>query len=91
MHCAEPLHSFQLEAEYDGNNVTLKDICVSPMAPQKDECLIQSVFNYWQNDPELLDESIASGEYTKHIIDCVRYVQFYKFSFLSITFIVVGY
>ena len=31
-------------------NVTLKDICYKPLAPDNDECTIMSVLNYFQNN-----------------------------------------
>ena len=57
----------------DGKNVKLTDVCEQPMAPQFEHCLIQSIPNYWQNDPELLNASIHSGDYTTKIVGCIRY------------------
>ncbi|XP_071542748.1 NPC intracellular cholesterol transporter 1-like [Panulirus ornatus] len=60
-----------LQGDYNGEKVNLTDVCVKPLAPQEDHCLIQSILNYWQNDPDLLEESIAKGDFPEHFIDCV--------------------
>lgn len=62
----------ELVAEFDGENVTMSDVCVKPLYPQNDVCLVQSVLNFWQNDPEVLEESIDTGKYAKHLLDCFR-------------------
>ncbi|XP_042881418.1 NPC intracellular cholesterol transporter 1-like [Penaeus japonicus] len=56
----------------DGENVTLSDVCIKPLAPQYDDCLIQSVVNYWQNDPQALQQDIDKGinEYARRLISC---------------------
>ncbi|KAK8738118.1 hypothetical protein OTU49_004053 [Cherax quadricarinatus] len=61
-----------LTAESSEGTITLKDVCVQPMAPQTPECLIQSILNYWQNDPEKFEESIAQGDYATHLINCLN-------------------
>ncbi|KAK3857102.1 hypothetical protein Pcinc_036625 [Petrolisthes cinctipes] len=60
-----------LMGELDGREVPLKEVCEKPLAPQHEECLIQSVLNYWQNDMDTLNTSIESGKYTSQFIDCV--------------------
>lgn len=63
----------KLEGENGPENVTLRDVCIKPLAPQEDDCLIQSVVNYWQNDPEELQKDIDEGdfEFARHFISCV--------------------
>ncbi|XP_068202100.1 NPC intracellular cholesterol transporter 1-like [Palaemon carinicauda] len=61
-----------LVAEYNGENVTLKDVCMKPLYPQMDFCVVQSVLNFWQNDPDVLEASIEEGKYTSHLLDCFR-------------------
>uniref|UniRef100_A0A673IVJ0 Niemann-Pick C1 protein-like n=1 Tax=Sinocyclocheilus rhinocerous TaxID=307959 RepID=A0A673IVJ0_9TELE len=53
-----------LTAEYKGETVTLKDICLSPLAPYNDNCTILSVLNYYQNSHEVLDREIADDSPT---------------------------
>lgn len=42
----------------DGANrtVSLTDICLAPLAPQNKNCSIQTVFAFWQSDPEKLEK-----------------------------------
>lgn len=60
-----------LVAEYDGGEVTLTDVCERPMEPAYDDCLIQSITNYWQLDPEKLNKSIEEGTYAKTMVTCI--------------------
>uniref|UniRef100_A0A8C1WAG5 Niemann-Pick disease, type C1 n=1 Tax=Cyprinus carpio TaxID=7962 RepID=A0A8C1WAG5_CYPCA len=65
-----------LTAEYKGETVTLKDICLSPLAPYNDNCTILSVLNYYQNSHEILDRKIADEflvyfDYHTHFMYCV--------------------
>ncbi|KTG42830.1 hypothetical protein cypCar_00021838, partial [Cyprinus carpio] len=68
-----------LTAEYKGETVTLKDICLSPLAPYNDNCTILSVLNYYQNSHEILDREIADEflvyfDYHTHFMYCVRQI-----------------
>ena len=38
----------ELNATYNGKEVKLKDICFKPLAPDYDECAVQSIFQYFQ-------------------------------------------
>ena len=38
----------ELNATYNGTEVKLKDICFKPLAPDYDECAVQSIFQYFQ-------------------------------------------
>lgn len=60
----------QLTAEHDGRNVTLKDICNSPM--DNGECLIMSPINYFQNNASLLDLEDQGRTYLEHLDFCLR-------------------
>ncbi|XP_017557987.1 NPC intracellular cholesterol transporter 1 [Pygocentrus nattereri] len=65
-----------LEAEYKGQKVTLKDICVSPLAPYNNNCTILSVLNYFQNSHEVLNHTFADeffiyADYHTHFLYCV--------------------
>ncbi|EEC13272.1 Niemann-Pick type C1 domain-containing protein, putative [Ixodes scapularis] len=59
----------QLTAEHDGRNVTLKDICNSPM--DNGECLIMSPLNYFQNNASLLDLEDQGRTYLEHLDFCL--------------------
>ena len=39
---------YNLSAEYNGTKVTLGNICFKPLAPDYEECAVQSVFQYFQ-------------------------------------------
>uniref|UniRef100_A0A7N5ZTR1 SSD domain-containing protein n=1 Tax=Anabas testudineus TaxID=64144 RepID=A0A7N5ZTR1_ANATE len=63
-------------ATYEGKNVTLKDICVAPLAPYNNNCTILSVLNYFQNSHAVLDHSIGDDFYVyadfhSHFLYCV--------------------
>ncbi|KAL7387442.1 hypothetical protein ABVT39_023534 [Epinephelus coioides] len=63
-------------ATYEGENVTLKDICLAPLAPYNSNCTILSVLNYFQNSHAVLDHSIGDdffvyADYHSHFLYCV--------------------
>ncbi|XP_036411674.1 NPC intracellular cholesterol transporter 1 [Colossoma macropomum] len=65
-----------LEADYKGQKVTLKDICISPLSPYNNNCTILSVLNYFQNSHEVLDHKFADefftyADYHTHFMYCV--------------------
>ncbi|KAK2895141.1 NPC intracellular cholesterol transporter 1 [Channa argus] len=65
-----------LVATYEGQNITLKDICLAPLAPYNDNCTILSVLNYFQNSHTVLDHSIGDdffvyADYYTHFLYCV--------------------
>ena len=43
----------------DNETVQLRDICFQPLAPQKQECAIQSFFQYFQNNKTRLNKCIS--------------------------------
>ena len=60
-------------------NITLKDICFAPLAPDNNECTITSVLNYFQNNVTRLKYQknsgfFISGNASYHIHVCTRYV-----------------
>lgn len=66
-----------LVATYEGQNVTLKDICLAPLSPYNDNCTILSVLNYFQNSYSVLNHSIGDefyvyADYHSHFLYCVR-------------------
>uniref|UniRef100_A0AAY4BYF5 SSD domain-containing protein n=1 Tax=Denticeps clupeoides TaxID=299321 RepID=A0AAY4BYF5_9TELE len=65
-----------LEATYQGERVTLKDICLTPLAPYNSNCTILSVLNYYQNSHDVLDHTTTDGfwttaDYHSHFLYCV--------------------
>ncbi|XP_032421696.1 NPC intracellular cholesterol transporter 1 [Xiphophorus hellerii] len=65
-----------LVAEHDGKNITLKDICLAPLAPYNNNCTILSVLNYFQNSHAVLDHSkgdefFVYADYHSHFLYCV--------------------
>ena len=63
----------------NGTNVTvtLKDICFAPLLPDNDNCTIQSILNYWQNNQNTLDYiaydefNMSSADWITHFSNCV--------------------
>nr|XP_019965833.1 PREDICTED: Niemann-Pick C1 protein [Paralichthys olivaceus] len=63
-------------ATYNNQTITLKDICLSPLAPYNNNCTILSVLNYFQNSHSVLDHSIGDdffvyADYHSHFLYCV--------------------
>lgn len=57
-----------LRAEYEGRNVTLEDICFSPLSNGK--CMIQSPLNWFQNNASRLDLVYKNKTYLDHLFFC---------------------
>ena len=49
-----------MKVPYENSTITLQDICFQPLAPQKKECAIQSVFQYFQNNKTKLNKCLTS-------------------------------
>ncbi|KAM3866473.1 NPC intracellular cholesterol transporter 1 [Diretmus argenteus] len=65
-----------LVATYEGENVTLKDICLAPLAPYNTNCTVLSVLNYFQNSHAVLDHSMGDdffvyADFHSHFLYCV--------------------
>jgi Niemann-Pick C1 protein len=66
-----------LKGTLDNQTVSLEDICFKPLAPDNNFCTIQSIFQYWQNSPILLDKEIDDdfgqdlADYITHFENCV--------------------
>ncbi|XP_076325889.1 NPC intracellular cholesterol transporter 1-like isoform X2 [Tachypleus tridentatus] len=60
-----------LVAFQNGSNVTLSDICVAPLSPLNNACVVQSVFSfnytYFTNTTGLLPQN-----YLSHLLKCMR-------------------
>lgn len=59
-------------------NVSLEDICFSPLHPDNPRCAIMSVLNYYQNDPKNLEKAIldefgfTDADYLNHFSICAQ-------------------
>uniref|UniRef100_A0A8C6PMS6 NPC intracellular cholesterol transporter 1 n=1 Tax=Nothobranchius furzeri TaxID=105023 RepID=A0A8C6PMS6_NOTFU len=65
-----------LVATDKGQNVTLQDICLAPLAPDNNNCTILSILNYFQNSHSVLDHSVGDefyvyADYHSHFLYCV--------------------
>ncbi|XP_035212713.1 NPC intracellular cholesterol transporter 1-like isoform X1 [Stegodyphus dumicola] len=60
--------SERLVAKNGNKTVTLSDICVSPLAPINNNCAIQSIFGYYQNQKRLLED--PKFDYLAHFKEC---------------------
>ncbi|KAI4810317.1 hypothetical protein KUCAC02_019156, partial [Chaenocephalus aceratus] len=63
-------------ATYEGQDVTLKDICLAPLAPYNNNCTILSVLNYFQNSHDVLDhlkgdDFYVYADFHSHFLYCV--------------------
>ena len=55
-------------------NITLNNICYSPLAPQNTNCTITSVLNYFQNSLDNLERQLDmdTADYRDHVYYCTR-------------------
>ncbi|XP_029633427.1 NPC intracellular cholesterol transporter 1 [Octopus sinensis] len=65
----------ELTTEFNNETIGLKDICFSPLAPANNNCTIQSIFQYFQNDHANLDKVNKTilqtfADYLDHIETC---------------------
>ncbi|XP_034559487.1 NPC intracellular cholesterol transporter 1 [Notolabrus celidotus] len=65
-----------LVATYEGETVTMKDLCLAPLAPYNTNCTILSVLNYFQNSHAVLDHIIGDdffvyADFHSHFLYCV--------------------
>lgn len=65
-----------LVASHEGENITLKDVCLAPLAPYNNNCTILSVLNYFQNSHAMLDHQIGDeffvyADFHSHFLYCV--------------------
>lgn len=79
----------KIVASYEGQNVTLKDVCLAPLSPYNDNCTILSVLNYFQNshtrlDHEVGDDFFVYADYHSHFLYCVRWLFLKKKSFSNV-------
>ncbi|XP_029309885.1 NPC intracellular cholesterol transporter 1 [Cottoperca gobio] len=63
-------------ATYEGQNVTMEDLCLAPLAPYNNNCTILSVLNYFQNSHDVLDHSKGDefyvyADFHSHFLYCV--------------------
>ncbi|KAF3858124.1 hypothetical protein F7725_011325 [Dissostichus mawsoni] len=63
-------------ATYEGQDVTLMDICLAPLAPYNNNCTILSVLNYFQNSHDVLDhlkgdDFYVYADFHSHFLYCV--------------------
>ncbi|KAI3387963.1 hypothetical protein SNEBB_004991 [Seison nebaliae] len=56
----------------NGKNVGIKDICVAPLKPDNDECAIQSIYQYWQNNYTKIEMKSDQFDFTDHLQECLQ-------------------
>ncbi|KAL4217752.1 NPC intracellular cholesterol transporter 1 [Mactra antiquata] len=68
-----------LVAVVDNETVRLTDICFKPLSPDKDECTIESVLQFWQDNSTNLDKVamdeykiFVMADYLDHFLHCVQ-------------------
>lgn len=68
-----------LTAEYNGETVTLEDICFQPLAPDNTKCTIQSILQYYQNNHTNIDKVVMDSygffviaDYIDHLRYCLQ-------------------
>ncbi|XP_043243694.1 NPC intracellular cholesterol transporter 1-like [Amphibalanus amphitrite] len=62
-----------ITAQYENRTVRLSDICFKPLYPDNAFCAIQSVPEYFQDDPALLNLTKQDGNYTINYLDHIKY------------------
>jgi Niemann-Pick C1 protein len=71
----------KLTAKFDNETVTLEDICFKPLSPDNNNCTIESVLQYWQNNRTNLDKEVWDeyhiydlADHFDHFLKCAQYV-----------------
>ncbi|KAK7086016.1 NPC intracellular cholesterol transporter 1, partial [Halocaridina rubra] len=69
----------ELSAKVNSEDVVLENICFKPLSPANNNCTIQSVLNYFQNDETNLDVTKPTSlnitsNYIDHLASCYRLV-----------------
>ncbi|XP_037082633.1 NPC intracellular cholesterol transporter 1-like [Pollicipes pollicipes] len=59
--------------KYQNETVHLEDICFRPMYPDNSYCTIQSVAEYFQDDPVALNYTNQDGDVTFNYLDHIKY------------------
>ncbi|CAN8027040.1 unnamed protein product, partial [Ixodes persulcatus] len=71
-----PIHELEEEGldPKDVKNVTIQDVCLSPLSPLNRHCSVQSIFAYYQDDPSKLNLTDKSDplSYLKHFEHCSK-------------------
>lgn len=64
---------------YNGKNISLSDICNKPLSPDNNNCLVQSLLGWFQDNDTLLDyqhenpfTKFVDSDYLSHIRSCIR-------------------
>lgn len=65
-----------LKARNLNESISLSDICFKPLSPDNENCTIQSIFGYWQNDANTMRKTIeeydiVTHDYITHFENCV--------------------
>ncbi|XP_062596314.1 NPC intracellular cholesterol transporter 1-like [Saccostrea cucullata] len=68
-----------ITAEYNGEKVTLEDICFQPLSPDNTKCTIQSILQYFQNNHTEIDKVkmdeygfFVLADYLDHLRYCLQ-------------------
>ncbi|XP_029824532.2 NPC intracellular cholesterol transporter 1 isoform X2 [Ixodes scapularis] len=71
-----PIHELEEEVldPKDVKNVTIQDVCLSPLSPLNRHCSVQSIFAYYQDDPSKLNltDKLDPLSYLKHFEHCSK-------------------
>jgi Niemann-Pick C1 protein len=65
-------------SHYQSNQIKLEDICLQPLSPENKNCAIQSIFQYWQNDDDLIRSALGdpsvdnSTSHLSHLRTCMK-------------------
>ncbi|XP_053383047.1 NPC intracellular cholesterol transporter 1-like [Mercenaria mercenaria] len=69
----------QLRAKFDNGTVGLEDICFKPLSPDNNNCTIESVLQFWQNNRTNLDKVaydkwgiFIMADYLDHFLKCAQ-------------------
>ncbi|EEC08477.1 Niemann-Pick type C1 domain-containing protein, putative [Ixodes scapularis] len=68
------LYHLQVLDPKDVKNVTIQDVCLSPLSPLNRHCSVQSIFAYYQDDPSKLNltDKLDPLSYLKHFEHCSK-------------------
>ncbi|XP_077990039.1 NPC intracellular cholesterol transporter 1-like [Glandiceps talaboti] len=71
------LENIEVWFEPENRSITLKDVCFKPLAPENNNCTVESVLQYFQNSHQQIDKTVfdSSGfwveaDYHDHFMYC---------------------
>lgn len=73
-----------------GNTTKIEDICFAPLsspfagAGSADLCAVQSVWGWWENDPDQVTDDLDGNAYLSRVLSCAQSVHLLTYLFANL-------